>query len=132
METELRQYIARVIDTVGSDVSVGRFLGLSDGSRVGTWRKGLGRPSELMCIKLARWQGDDPIDVLRLAGYSEMADLLQGHVPEASGANTHSVKLLQAQLAALKSMIEMAMTHTSQMGGEQHGAKESRYPKAKQ
>jgi hypothetical protein len=75
-----REYIQRIHDSVGTDKDIGVFLGFPDGSRVGTWRKGQGRPDELNCIKLARWTGDDPLMVLRLAGYVEMADLLQGLV----------------------------------------------------
>ena len=116
LPTSFREFVGRVIDTAGSDLSVGKYLGLADGSRVGAWRKGQGRPSELMCIKLARWQGHDPLAVLRLAGYTEMADLLKGHVPEASGSNVHSIKLLQTQLATLRSMIDLALVQTNTMG----------------
>jgi hypothetical protein len=111
----LRSYVAWVIERAGSDVSVGKFLGLADGSRVGLWRKGKGRPSELMCIKIARWQGDDPLRVLRLAGYDEMADLLKGIAPEVAGSNVHQVQLLQSQLNTLKSMIDMALQQTTVM-----------------
>jgi hypothetical protein len=112
----LREYISTVINVAGSDLAVGVYLGLADGSRVGAWRKGRGRPSELMCVNLARWQGDDPLAVLRLAGYVEMADLLSGHVPDQTGSNTHSVTLLQHQLQSLRSMIDMALTQTGSMG----------------
>ena len=74
----IKEYIQRIHDQVGTDKDIGAFLGFADGSRVGLWRKGGGRPDELNCIKLARWTGDDPLAVLRLAGYTEMADLLQG------------------------------------------------------
>lgn len=128
--SSLKQYIGSVIDTAGSDLSVGKYLGLADGSRVGAWRKGRGRPSELMCIKLARWQGDDPLRVLRLAGYTEMADLLEGSVPATTAANTHSVQLLQNQLTSLKTMVEMALAQTSVMGvGEAHAKEARRHPK---
>jgi hypothetical protein len=114
--TKLQDYINRILDISGSDLAVGKFLGLADGSRVGMWRKGSGRPSELMCIKLARWHNHDPLEVLKLAGYEEMAELLSGAVPEARASNIHSVKLLQNQLTTLKTMIELALTQIDTMG----------------
>lgn len=128
--TNIREYINRVIDTAGSDLAVGKFLGLADGSRVGAWRKGQGRPSELMCIKLARWQGDDPLAILRLAGYDEMAGLLDGHVPDVRGSNVHSVRLLQSQLGTLRTMIDMALAQTESMGVD-HAEETERYPQGR-
>jgi hypothetical protein len=111
----LREYIARVIDTAGSDLAVGKFLGLADGSRVGAWRKGQGRPSELMCVKLARWQNHDPMDVLRIAGYEEMADLLEGAVPQVTGSNIRSVQHVQSQLSSLRKLIDVALEQAKHM-----------------
>ena len=115
---DLKSYITWTIHSAGSDVAVGKYLGLADGSRVGMWRRGLGRPSELMCIKLARWQGDDPLEVLRLGGYTEMADLLDGKLPEHTASNVHQVQLLQNQLNTLKTMIDMALAQTKSWGLE--------------
>lgn len=114
----IREYINQIIDETGSDLSVGKFLGLADGSRVGAWRKGLGRPSELMCVKLARWRGDDPLSVLRLAGYHELAGLLSGIVPEVAGANMHAIELLVSQLTSLRSLIDLAIDQVRHMGGD--------------
>jgi hypothetical protein len=75
-----KDYVNKIYDQVGTDRDIGKLLGFPDGSRVGRWRTGDGRPDELNCIKLARWTGDDPLAVLRLAGYTEMADLLEGRV----------------------------------------------------
>jgi len=71
-----------------------------------------------MCVKLARWQGDDPLEVLRLAGYGEMDDLLDGHLPEHTASNVHQVQLLQNQLNTLKTMIDMALAQTKTWGLE--------------
>ena len=105
-----RDYIQRVYDQVGTDKQIGVFLGFTDGSRVGLWRKGEGRPDELNVIKLARWMGDDPIEVLRLAGYAEMADLIKGVAGPApipfSVLRPHLVGLL----GAVESMITMMDT----------------------
>lgn len=110
--SSLHNYVSWVIYKAGSAISVGRYLGLADGSRVGQWLAGKGRPSELMCIKLARWWGDDPLRVLRLAGYNEMADMLAGAVPQATHQNIHQIELLKGQLRSLQTMIEMAI-HSS-------------------
>lgn len=102
-----RAYVQSVVDKVGSDLAVGKFLGFADGSRVGQWKKGADRASELACIKLARWMGDDPLFVLRLAGYEEMASLLDGSVnyETADIANAHN------QLVELKRLIDNAVSN---------------------
>lgn len=82
---DLTAYMRRVVDLAGSDLAVGKILGLADGSRPGMWRAGKGRPSELACMKLAQYTGDSIIKILRLAGYTEMADLL-AKTPETPGA----------------------------------------------
>jgi len=100
----LRAYVGVVVQQAGSDYAVGKHLGYGDGSRVGIWKRGQGRPDELACIKLARWMGDDPLHVLRLAGYVEMADLLAGRIvtlPASIDAIRPRLKALHAQVGAV-------------------------------
>ena len=85
---------------------MGRHLGFADGSRVGLRRKGDGRPDELNCIKLARWVGDDPLMVLRLANYGEMAELLKGTVGPAPG----QFAVLRPHLIGLSEMIASTLS----------------------
>lgn len=107
-----KEYIQRVVDKVGSDIAVARFLEFGDGSRIGLWRKGDGRPDELNCIKLARWMGDDPLEVLRLAGYEEMAKLLKGTIgpPPVQFAvlRPHLISLSEALKGMLNTMDQLA------------------------
>lgn len=106
-----QEYIKSVVDQAGSDYAVGKHLGYGDGSRVGIWKRNQGRPDELACIKLARWMGDDPVLVLRLAGYNEMADLLDGRVI----VTAPSIDALRPTLRALDEMIQAAL----RMGSEE-------------
>jgi hypothetical protein len=96
-----KEYIQGVVDQVGSDVAVARYLGFGDGSRIGLWRKGEGRPDELNCIKIARWMGDDPLAILRVAGYHEMADLLKG----TAGPPPVQFSILRPHLASLQGVL---------------------------
>jgi hypothetical protein len=107
-----KEYIQHVIDTVGTDIAVARFLRFTDGSRVGTWRQGKGRPDELNCIKLARWVGDDPLAVLRLAGYDEMAGLLKGSV----GPAPVEFAVLRPQLIGLSESIAAVLSTMTKLG----------------
>ena len=75
-----QDYIKHVVDQVGSDITVAKRLGFADGSRVGLWQRGTGRPDELNVVKIARSRGDDPIAMLHLAGYTEIADPLKGTI----------------------------------------------------
>lgn len=104
-KTDLRGYIQDVIFQAGSDAAVGQYLGFGDGSRVGLWRRGRGRPSELACVKLARWTGDDPLHVLRLAGYTELAGLLAGLVVPMP-VQQHP---LRKQMEALRALIDLTL-----------------------
>jgi len=105
--SSLQPYIEQIVAIAGSDLAVGKYLGFSDGSRIGQWRRGKDRPSELACIKLARWVGDSPLEILRLAGYTEMADLLDGSVVSES-AHYDAVR---NRLAAVKEAVEKAELH---------------------
>lgn len=99
-----KEYAQEIVDRFGSDIAVARFLGYAEGSRVGMWRKGLAKAEELSVIKLARWNGDDPLQILRLAGYEEMADLLEGnvrHIPTTTTAILPGLVELRDELNAL-------------------------------
>jgi hypothetical protein len=102
--TVFRDYLAWIVLQVGTDRAIAKHLGLADGSPMSKWRAGEGRPSELVCVKLARWTNHDPLMVLRSAGYDEMADLLEGVVapPTLQGELTHR------QLDILREMVEAA------------------------
>lgn len=114
------EYVTKASALAGSDATLGRVAGLTDGSRVGNARRGGLRLSELACLKLARFTGDDPCWVLRLAGYGEMADLLQGHV---APPQMDAIKL---GLRQLQSVINLALQTT----GEDTNGKTHRDPKA--
>lgn len=99
-----KEYAQEIVDKFGSDIAVARFLGYAEGYRVGMWRKGLAKTEELSVIKLARWNGDDPLQILRLAGYEEMADLLAGdvkHIPTTTTAILPGLVELRDELNAL-------------------------------
>lgn len=98
---------------VGMDKTLGLMMGYSDGSRVGLWCQGLGRPSELGVLKLARLMGDSPDKVLRLAGYDEFADLLGEGDTDQSPYRLHAIK---TQLETLRALLEAAIT-TAKVGG---------------
>jgi hypothetical protein len=99
-----RDYASWVVATAGSDIAVAEYLGLSDGSRVGRWRTGTGKPSIENAIKLARWTGHDPLAILRLGGHGEVADLLSGAV---SPPTVHESKLAK-MLEAIRGVAEAA------------------------
>ena len=81
MKASLKAYIASASEKAGSDLQLGQQLGLTDGSRISLWKRGKGgRPNELTCARLAGFMDEDPLIVLRLAGHTELADLLSGHV----------------------------------------------------
>jgi hypothetical protein len=70
-------YIEGAIATVGSADALGRMLGFSGGSRLSDWKSARGgRPSLGSCLRLAKITGDDPIDILTMAGHTEEAELL--------------------------------------------------------
>lgn len=77
---QFQLWLDDVVTQFGSDVAVGRFCGYKDGANVGRWRSGYNNPSILACLRLARARGEDPLDILKLAGHIEEAKLLEGHV----------------------------------------------------
>jgi hypothetical protein len=101
MARDLKTYIGLAVKKAGSDVQLGQRLGLADGSRISLWKRDVEgqKPSPLTCARLAAFTGDDPLTVLRLAGHTELADLLEGHV---GGESTRKVRAhLSAALTAL-------------------------------
>jgi hypothetical protein len=96
------EYLRRVVERVGTNTAVAKFLGFSDASRIGRVCAGQGRLSELNYIKLARWMGDDPLVVLRQAGYSEMAGLLNGTV----AVERAEAELLRDKLQAVRALLD--------------------------
>jgi hypothetical protein len=76
--TGIPDYIKHAIQIAGGNGrSLAKAVGLTTGSRVSHWRAGLGVPSELMALRLAKFTGDDPIDVLTMAGHGELVKALQ-------------------------------------------------------
>lgn len=104
--SSLHAYIEHCALLAGSNQALGYRLGLSGGGRVGMWSAGRGRPSELNCMQLADFSGHDMIDILRLAGYDEMADLVAKRV-KGTPPNTEVYKdKLVLQLDAVADMAE--------------------------
>lgn len=114
----MKEYIQRIHDQTGTDVEIGRFLGFTDGSRVGLWRRGEGRPDELNCMKLARWMGDDPVDVLRIAGYTEMADVIKG----SAGPAPIPFSILRPQLISLMGVLDGILQTIERVEGKKKTA----------
>lgn len=116
---DFRSYIQEVVDKVGTDSAVGKYLGFSDGSRVGLWRRGEGRPDELNVLKLARWMGDDPIWALKIAGYDEMAQLLKG----TTGPAPIEFSILRPHLVSLQETIRGMMETMERLSSPRKGEK---------
>lgn len=104
-------YINGATRQAGSAAALGRVLGFSDGSRLGQVGHGA-RLSELSCVKLARFMGDDPCYVLELAGHVEMADLLRGNVAPPQIDET------RRSLLHLRSILELAIQATGAVNGK--------------
>lgn len=70
-------YIRHAIAMAGTARDLGHMLGFTSGTRISDWKLARGgRPSMESCLRLAKLTGDDPIDVLVMAGYHEEAALL--------------------------------------------------------
>lgn len=115
------EYLTKAADLAGSDAALGKIVGFTDGSRIGIARKGGPRLSELPCLKLARFTGDDPCWVLRLAGHTEMADLMQGHVVPPQ------MDTIKSGLRQLQTVINLALQTT---GEDTNGKSTEGHPKA--
>ena len=117
--TTFAAYVNAAAEAAGSDVALGLAIGYTDGARVGMAKRGQGaRFSELAVIRLARHQGDDPLTVLRLAGYQEMADLLDGYVMPPRMAKARQ------GLIQLKQLIDLAVAQVG-IGEETNGKEET-------
>lgn len=72
-------YVAACIHQVGTADALGQLLGFSSGTRVSDWKHARGgRPSCSSCLRLADLTGDDPTDILIMAGHDDEATLLRG------------------------------------------------------
>jgi hypothetical protein len=93
-------YIEDAIRTVGSADALGRMLGFTSGTRLSDWKAARGgRPSVSSCLKLAKITGDDPIDILTMAGHAEEAGLLQEFLKNKPGAPV--ALMIQPEMALL-------------------------------
>jgi hypothetical protein len=71
-------YIAHAIHVSGGSAkSLAKVLGLTTGSRISDWRSGAGVPGVLMALRLAKVTGDDPVDVLTMAGHADVVEVLR-------------------------------------------------------
>jgi hypothetical protein len=112
------EYVTAAAARAGSDAALGRICGLADGSRIGGARRGDGpRLSELACVKMARFTQDDPLWVLDLAGYGELADLLRG-----VATVMPQVAQIHKELRTLRQFITLALEAT---GGQVNGETEA-------
>lgn len=103
------QYVEQAAKQAGSDAALGKIAGFADGSRIGAARRAEGpRLSELACIKLARFTGDDVCWVLTLAGHDEMAELLRGNVQPPQNDQ------IKAGLRQLQGLIRLALDSTGE------------------
>src|SRR5689334_7441940 len=79
-------------------------MGLTTASRVSRWYTGEGVPNEAATVRLARLIGDDPLELLRLCGHTELADALEGvnlPPPPALAMFLHMVEDLRTKLATM-------------------------------
>jgi hypothetical protein len=71
-------YIDACVEMMGTAASLGEHLGFSTGSRISDWKNARGgRPSLESCLRLAELTGDDPLDVVTMAGHAEAAAMLK-------------------------------------------------------
>lgn len=94
-QRRLRQWLLGVIQEFGSNAAVASYINYSDGSQITKWLKSEKRPDMLALVKLARRMGDDPLEILRLGGYDDMANLLEGHVPPPQEVNERVIEMLK-------------------------------------
>lgn len=77
------RWLRAAIDHFGTAAELAKVINYRDGSQVSKWLRGESRPDEYAVLRLARQLGEDPIALLRMSGYDEMADLITGHVAPA-------------------------------------------------
>lgn len=76
-------YIEECLRIVGTAHDLGIMLGFTSGTRVSDWKRAQGgRPSLESCLKLAKLTGDDPLDILTMAGHDEAVELLKGFLAQ--------------------------------------------------
>ncbi len=85
--TSFAELVKAAVERAGSHKALGTELGMADGSRVGQWINGFPdsthkRPAVISCVRLARWMDQPVLEVLRLAGYTDLADALEGQIPD--------------------------------------------------
>jgi len=113
--TTLTDYIAHCVHVAGSHYALGQRLGFTSGGRVGAWRAGKGRPSELACLQLAAFSGHAGLDILRLAGYTAMADLIEaGATGPPRVPDQHKMRL-EASLRPVEDMIDMLKSYVERI-----------------
>jgi hypothetical protein len=74
--TGIPDYIAHVIQMAGSARAVAQAIGIKGGTRISDYRNAHGVPGVLMALRLARFSGDDPVDVLVMSGHQDIVDEL--------------------------------------------------------
>jgi hypothetical protein len=107
----LPAYTQYCVHLAGSMAGLARVVGFSTGSRIADWVSGAGRPSEIAAAKMAHFSGHDLIEVLRLARYDELADII-----ERTYGQTHTLPAarkaqLEASLSVVEDYLEMARKH---------------------
>lgn len=115
--TGMPDYIAHAMRVSGGTArSLGEKIGLSTGSRVSDWRQGYGVPGVLSCLRLAKVTGDDPADVLTMAGHKDVVDILEEvwarhpSMPEAAALASIEAQAKVAQAIRLLEMAKEAVT----------------------
>ena len=109
-------YIRHCLDITGTKGSLGRLLGFTSGTRVADWANAKGgRPSLESCLRLAHITGDDPLDILAMAGHDEAVDLLRDFLSHRTSAPDVMLAQPRTKVAAA---IEALMFVQQQLEGE--------------
>jgi hypothetical protein len=106
--SSMPDYIAKAIHQVGSGKSLAKLVGLTTGARVSDWRAGHGVPGVLMALRLARITGDDPFDVLTMAGHTEEVEELRKVM---AGGGAPAASHIHASAAAEKMEMAIRLAH---------------------
>lgn len=116
---EFMLWLDDVVRQFGSDTAVGKYCGFKDGANVGRWKQGYNNPSIEACVKLAKARGEDPIKILRMAGHTEVADLLSGYTAPAD-----PMPVWVPQLKAVVSLLDTAVKMMDKDKGQGNGQHE--------
>lgn len=110
--TGIPDYIRHAINALGGQQkSLAEALGLTP-SRVSDWARGMGVPGVEMAVKLALLTGDDPVDVLTMAGHQEFANdlsLVWKRSGAAPGAATLARVKAKSEIAEIVEMLNIVM-----------------------